>query len=96
MLTIKNHYRLCQKPVGKHGWRVDFCCEQKEQYEIKLEHDYHSSVKLYLQRQKSLHIGGKYVYRICDKNLKPTIQSVTIDYIADINNLLKTLDKFTY
>jgi hypothetical protein len=96
MLKIQNHYKLCNKPVGVKGWRVGFCDERTEHYEIKLEHDNLSSVKVYLQRQKSLHIGGKSVYRICDENFKATIQSVTVDYIVDINNLLKTLNKFTY
>jgi hypothetical protein len=96
MLKIQNHYKLCNKPVGVKGWEVEFCRERPEHYEIKLEHDHLSSVKVYLQRQKSLHIGGRSVYRICDENFKATIQSVTADYIVDINNLLKTLDKFTY
>ena len=96
MLKIQNHYKLCNKPVGVKGWRVDFCSERTEHYEIKLEYDHLSSVKVYLQRQKSLHIGGKSVYRICDENFKATIQSVPADYIVDINNLLKSLDKFTH
>jgi hypothetical protein len=96
MLKIQNHYKLCNKPVGVKGWRVDFCSERTEHYEIKLEHDNLLPVKVYLQRQKSLHIGGKSVYRICDENFKATIQSVTADYIVDINNLLKTLEKFTH
>jgi len=96
MLTIQNYYKLCDKPIGRDGWYILFCGERPEHYEIKLEHAHLSSIKVYLQRQKSLHIGGKSVYRICDENFKATIQSVTADYIVDINNLLKTLEKFTH
>jgi hypothetical protein len=96
MLKLQNHYKLCNKPVGVNGWRVDFCGERTQHYEIKLEHDHLSSIKVYLQRQKSLHIGGRSVYRFYDENFKATIQSVTADYIVDINNLLKTLEKFTH
>lgn len=96
MLTIKNYHRLCNQHIGMSGWKVGYCGEDSNFYEIKLEHKHLSSIKVYLQRKKTLHIGDRFVYRFYDESLKATNQSVTIDYIADMNNLLKALDKFTF
>ena len=96
MLTIKNHHLLANKSVGIKGWKVEYCLEAANFYEIKLDHAHLSFVKLYLQRKKTVHIGDKYVYRFYDESRKATNQSVTIDYIADMNNLLKALNKFTF
>ena len=96
MLTIQNYYKLCGKPVGIKGWEVAYCGEDSNFYEIKLDHPHLSFVKVYLQRKKTLHIGDKSVYRFYDESRKATNQSVTIDYIADMNNLLKALNKFTF
>jgi hypothetical protein len=96
MLTIRNYHKLCNQHIGMSGWKVDFCGEDANFYEIKLDHPHLSFVKVYLQRKKTLHIGDRSVYRFYDESLKATNQSVTIDYIADMNNLLKALDKFTF
>jgi|688.fasta_scaffold638647_3 hypothetical protein len=96
MLKIQNYYLLCDKPIGQSGWKVEYCGEDSNFYEIKLEHKHLSSIKVYLQRKKTLHIGDRFVYRFYDESRKATNQSVTIDYIADMNNLLKALDKFTF
>ncbi len=96
MLTIQNHYRLCQKPVGMRGWKVDFCSEQKEQYEIKLEHDYHSPIKVYLQREPARVKNGENVYLFKRADGTLTSVGITPNWIKDMNNLLKTLDNFTF
>ena len=97
MLTIKNHHLLANKSVGIKGWKVEYCLEQTNFYEIKLEQrSSHTSIKVYLQRKKTVHIGDKFVYRFYDETRHATNQSVTIDYIADMNNLLKALNKFTF
>jgi hypothetical protein len=96
MLTIQNHYRLCQKPVGMRGWRVDFCSEQKEHYEIKLEHDYHSPIKVYLQREPARIKNGENVYMFKRKDGTLSSIGITPSWIKDMNNLLKTLDNFTF
>ena len=96
MLTIQNYYLLCNKPVGINGWKVGYCGEDSNFYEIKLEHKHLSSIKVYLQRKKTLHIGDRFVYRFYDETHHATNQSVTIDYIADMNNLLKALNKLTF
>ena len=97
MLTIKNHHLLANKSVGLSGWKVEYCLEEANFYEIKLEQrSSHSSIKVYLQRKKTVHIGGRSVYRFYDETRHATNKSVTIDYIADINNLLKSLNKFTF
>ena len=96
MLTIKNHYRLSGLPVGKNGWEVCYSSEEKDSYEIKLEHDHLSPVKVYLQRKLGKSWGGEDVYYFVYKRNKPTGVCVTYDYIKDINNLLKALERFTY
>lgn len=93
MLTLQNYFKLCTKPVGKMGWEVGFCNEQKDYYEIKLEHQHLSSVYVRLQRNKT-QMGGREVYRYTDSNGTATQQGVTLNYIKDINNLLKSLEHF--
>ena len=75
------------------GWEVGFCNEQKDYYEIKLEHKQLSSVYVRLQRNKT-QMGGREVYRYTDSNGTATQQGVTLNYIKDINNLLKSLEHF--
>jgi hypothetical protein len=96
MLTIQNHHLLANKSVGLSGWKVEYCLEEANFYEIKLDHEHLSFVKVYLQRKKTVHIGGRSVYRFYDETRHATNQSVTIDYIADMNNLLKSLNKFIF
>jgi hypothetical protein len=93
MLTLQNYFKLCTKPVGKLGWEIGFCNEQKDYYEIKLEHKHLSSVYVRLQRNKT-QMGGREVYRFTDIHGTATQQGVTLNYIKDINNLLKSLEHF--
>ena len=96
MLTIKHYYKLCQKPVGKNGWMVNFCDETDKHYEIKLEHDYHLSTKVYLQRKPSKVKDSENIYMFKRKDGTLTHVGVTASWIKDINNLLKSLTSFTF
>jgi hypothetical protein len=96
MLTIKHYYKLCQKPVGKNGWTVDFCDETDKHYEIKLEHEHLSSVKVYLQRKPARVKDGENIYMFKKKDGTLTNVGITASWIKDMNNLLKTLDNFTF
>lgn len=95
MLTLVNHYRLCGRPVGNDGWTVLYSSELTNLYEIKLEHEHLSSVKVYLQRQLQETWKGESAYYFKDKDNKPTGVCVTSEWLKDINNLLKTLERFT-
>ena len=90
MLTIQNYFKLCQKPVGTRGWMIAFADETKDYYEIKIVHSVHPSMKVRLQRNKTI-MSGRKVYRFTDSNGTATTQGVTTDYIGDINNFLKAL-----
>ncbi len=96
MLKIKNHYKLCQKPVGGKGWKVDFCSEESEHYTIKLEHDILSCVRVYLQRKPTKVKDGENIYFFKDKDGKLTRVGISAGWIKDMGNLLTTLDNFTY
>lgn len=95
MLKILNYYRLCGLPVGKDGWTVCYCSEIDGYYVIKLEHEHLSSVKVHLQRELQETWRGTDSYYFKDTDGKPTGVCVTAGWIKDINNLLKTLERFT-
>jgi len=93
MLTLQNYYKLCNKPVGKLGWKVCYCNEQPDYYEINLEHTRLPSVDVRLQRNKT-EMSGRKVYRFTDIYGTATNLGITGDYIKDMNNLLKSLEHF--
>jgi hypothetical protein len=95
MLKLQNYYKLCQKPVGVKGWCVEFCSERNVEYEIKLEHEHLSSVKVYLQREPARVKDGENVYLFKREDGTLTF-GITASWIKDINNLLKSLDNFTH
>ena len=95
MLTIKNHYKLCGKPIGMDGWKVDFCSEQSTSYQIKLEHPHLSSVKVYLMREASKMSNGRVAYMFRNWDGELTSRGVTLDWISNMDNLLKALNSFT-
>ena len=96
MLTIKNHYKLCGKPIGMDGWKVDFCSEQSTSYQIKLEHPQLSSIKVYLERTPQLTNDGKVAYMFRDADGELTQYGVTPDWISNMGNMLRALDRFTF
>ena len=95
MLRILNHYRLTGRPVGNDGWTVCYSSEEEDSYEIKLEHDHLSSVKVYLQRKLQPTWKGDGAYYFKDKDGKPTGIGLTPKSLKDINFLLKVLQRFT-
>jgi hypothetical protein len=95
MLTIQNYYKLCQKPVGVKGWKIDFCGQRNVEYEIKLEHDNLLPVKVYLQREPARVKNGENVYLFKREDGTLTSIGITTSWIKDMNNLLKILDNFT-
>jgi hypothetical protein len=96
MLKLQNYYKLCQKPVGMRGWKIDFCGERNVEYEIKLEHDNLLPIKVYLQREPARVKNGENVYLFKREDGTLTSIGITPSWIKDINNLLKSLDNFTY
>jgi hypothetical protein len=96
MLKLQNYYKLCQKPVGMRGWKIDFCGERNVEYEIKLEHEHLSSITVYLQREPARVKNGENVYLFKREDGTLTSIGITPSWIKDMNNLLKTLDNFTF
>ena len=96
MLKLQNYYKLCQKPVGMRGWKIDFCGERNVEYEIKLEHDNLLPIKVYLQREPARVKNGENVYLFKREDGTLTSIGITPSWIKDMNNLLKTLNKFTF
>jgi hypothetical protein len=96
MLKLQNYYKLCQKPVGMRGWKIDFCGERNVEYEIKLEHDNLLPIKVYLQREPARVKNGENVYLFKREDGTLTSIGITPSWIKDMNNLLKTLDNFTF
>ena len=95
MLTIKNYYKLCGKPIGRDGWEVLFCREGGKWYEIKLEHQHLSSIKVYLERESTKTSNGRVAYMFRNGDGELTSRGVTLDWISNMNNLLKVLASFT-
>jgi hypothetical protein len=97
MLTIQRYYKLCDKPIGIKGWRVDFCDETDKHYEIKLLNSSSQlSTKVYLQRKPSKVKDSENIYMFKRKDGTLTHVGVTASWIKDMNNLLKSLTSFTF
>ena len=78
------------------GWKIDFCVERNVEYEIKLEHDNLLPIKVYLQREPARVKNGENVYLFKRGDGTLTSIGITASWIKDINNLLKSLDNFTF
>ena len=95
MLTIRNYHKLCNKPIGTDGWKVLFCAEADNHYEIKLVCTGKTSVTIFLERKAQRMNGGRaYMFRNwiwCETDI-----GVTPDWIADMDNLLTALEPFTF
>lgn len=97
MLKIENYYKLCNKPVGDNGWKVLFCDERPEWYEIHLEHKQHQlaqPVTIKLSRVSSLSPGGLTIYRFMDERGEYLRRAVTANWISNMDNMLSTLKRF--
>jgi hypothetical protein len=96
MLTIKNYHKLCNKPVGGDGWKVLFSAEGDNHYEIKLVCTGKTSVTIFLERNAERANNGRMAYMFKDANGELTDMGVTSDWISDMDNLLESLEPFTF
>jgi hypothetical protein len=96
MLTIRNYHRLCDKPIGGDGWKVLFCAEGDNHYEIKLVCVGKTSVTIFLERNAERANNGRVAYMFRNWNGELTEMGVTSDWIADMDNLLTALEPFTF
>jgi len=96
MLTIKNYHRLCDKPIGTNGWKVLYCGEGDNHYEIKLVCVGKISVTMCLERKPARIKNGENVYLFKRWDGTLTRVGITPSWIKDMGNLLKTLDNFTF
>ena len=96
MLTIKNFHKLCDKPVGRDGWKVLYCAESDKWYEIKMVSTGKTSVSVYLERTPQLTNGGRVAYMFRNGDGELTQFGVTPDWILNMGNMLKALDRFTF
>jgi len=96
MLRIRNYHKLCDKLVGKDGWKVLFCAEGDNHYEIKLVCTGKKSVTIFLGRKAERTDAGTMAYMFSDWNYEPTNRGVTWDWISDMDNLLTALEGFTF
>jgi hypothetical protein len=96
MLTIRNYHKLCYKPIGKDGWKVLFSAEADNHYEIKLVCVGKTSVTIFLERNAERANDGRIAYMFKDRDGEGDSVGVTADWIADMDNMLKILDGFTF
>jgi hypothetical protein len=96
MLTIRNYHRLCDKPIGGDGWKVLFCAEGDNHYEIKLVCVGKTSVTVLLERKAERANNGRVAYMFRNWNGELTEMGVTSDWISDMDNLLHALEPFTF
>ncbi len=91
MLKIQNHYKLCQGIVPNTMWRVDYCSEGNDYYEVKLINEVSGNERKFrLGREKKFSSAGKWAYYFSE-NGKQLHSSVTADYIRDKSNFLSGL-----
>jgi hypothetical protein len=96
MLTIRNYHKLCDKPVGKAGWKVLFSAQGDNHYEIKLVCMGKTSVTVFLERNAERANNGRIAYMFRNWNGELTEMGVTSDWISDMDNLLHALEPFTF
>jgi hypothetical protein len=96
MLTIKNYHKLCDKPIGRDGWKVLFSAEGDNHYEIKMVCTGKTSVTVFLGRNAERANNGRMAYMFRDVNGELTDMGVTSDWISNMDNLLESLEAFTF
>ena len=96
MLTIRNYHKLCDKPVGKDGWKVLFSAQGDNHYEIKMVCVGKTSVTIFLERNAERANNSRMAYMFRNWNGELTEMGVTSDWIADMDNLLHALEAFTF
>ena len=93
MLTIHNYKKLEHQMSGVGKWYVGAIYEQHREYAIKLRSPEHQEV-VYLSRLAKTYPDGRRVYQYYDRNGSVTLCGVTIDYIQNPSNLLRSLKEF--
>ena len=91
MLKIQNYYRLCQGIVPNTMWRVDYCTERDDYYEVKLINEVNGNErKFQLSRKSEYSQAGKWAYYFSE-NGKKLHSAITADYMKDKSNFLSGL-----
>ena len=93
MLTIHNYKKLEHQKTGVGDWYVGAIYEQHKEYAINLRSPQHQET-VYLSRVAKTYHDGKRVYQYYDRNGSVTLRGVTIDYIQNPSNLLRSLKGF--
>ena len=93
MLTIHNYKKLEHQKTGVGEWYVSDICEQHREYVITLRSPEHEQL-VYLSRIAKEYPDGRKVYQYYDRLGSVTLRSVTIDFIQNPSNLLRSLKSF--
>jgi len=93
MLTIHNYKKLEHQKTGIGEWYVSAIWEQNREYAINLRSPEHQET-VYLSRIAKVLPNGRKVYQYYDRNGSVTLRSVTIDFIQNPSNLLRSLKPF--
>jgi|LakMenE18May11ns_1017448.scaffolds.fasta_scaffold9951842_14 cytosine/adenosine deaminase-related metal-dependent hydrolase len=93
MLTIHNYKKLELHNIGVGKWYVSAIYEQNKEYTINLRSPEHQET-VYLSRIAKVLPDGRKVYQYYDRNGSVTLRSVTIDFIQNPSNLLRSLKGF--
>ena len=93
MLTIHNYKKLEGQKTGIGEWYVGAIYEQNREYAINLRSPEHQET-VYLSRMAKVLPNGRKVYQYYDRLGSVTLQSVTIDFIQNPSNLLRSLKVF--
>jgi hypothetical protein len=93
MLTIHNYKKLENQKTGIGEWYVSDICEQHREYAITLRSPEREQL-VYLSRIAKVLPNGRKAYQYYDSRGIVILQSVTLDYIKDQSNLLRSLKPF--
>lgn len=93
MLRIHNYKKLEGQKTGIGEWYVGAIWEQNRDYAINLRSPEHQET-VYLSRIAKELPNGKMVYQYYERNGMVTLRNVTIDFIKDPSNLLRSLKVF--
>jgi len=93
MLTIHNYKKLELHNTGVGNWYVSDIHQQHREYAITLRSPEHENL-VYLSRIAKVLPNGRKVYQYYDSRGSVTLQSVTLDFIQNPSNLLRSLKPF--
>jgi len=93
MLTIHNYKKLENQKTGIGEWYVSDIHQQHREYAITLRSPERENL-VYLSRIAKVLSKGRKAYQYYDSRGSVILQSVTLDYIKDQSNLLRSLKPF--